>query len=126
MGPGRTGTLGKQAEQEALGFLLRRGLTLIEENFQTRGGEIDLILLHDDCLVFVEVRSRTSIRFSSPELTVDSRKQLKIIRTAAMFIAANRRFARHTVRFDVVAISAGRTDGIRWLQDAFRPADSVL
>ena len=126
MGPGRTGALGARAERAALQYLVRNGLTPVSQNFQNRGGEIDLIMLHDDCLVFVEVRCRTSTRFSSPELTIDARKQRKIIRTAAVFLARTKRFASHTVRFDIVAMTGNGADGIRWIRDAFRPHDSML
>lgn len=126
MGPGRTGALGARAERTALQYLVRNGLTPVSENFQNRGGEIDLIMLHGDCLVFVEVRFRTSARFSSPELTIDARKQRKIIRTAAVFLARTKRFASHTMRFDIVAITGNSADGIRWIRDAFRPQDSML
>lgn len=126
MGSRRTGTLGKQAERTALHFLVRNGLTLVTRNFRSRGGEIDLIMLDGKCLVIVEVRFRTSGQFSPPELTVDSRKQGKLLRTAAMFVSRRRRFARHTIRFDVVSIT-GRADvDIRWIEDAFRPQDSTL
>jgi putative endonuclease len=126
MGPGTTGTLGEKAEQQALHFLLREGLKPVTRNFRSRGGEIDLILLHGDCLTFVEVRYRSSTRFASPAPTVDCYKQRKLLRTAAMFLASEQRYARHTVRFDVVAITGGADGTIEWIQDAFRPADSTL
>jgi putative endonuclease len=62
------------------------------------------------------------------ELTVDRRKQSKIVRTAAMFLAWNERFACMPLRFDVVAVDAnahGETT-LKWIRDAFRPADSKL
>ncbi|MCP4302908.1 MAG: YraN family protein [Gammaproteobacteria bacterium] len=124
MGPGTT--LGDKAEQRALHFLIREGLKPVTRNFRSRGGEIDLIMLHGDCLTFVEVRYRSSTRFSSPAPTVDGYKQRKLLRTAAMFLASERHFARHTVRFDVVAIVGGVGGTIEWIQDAFRPNDSTL
>ena len=126
MGSGLTGTLGARAERTAQQFLVRRGLTPVGGNYRSRGGEIDLIMLQGSCLVFVEVRFRTSARFSSPEMTIDLRKQRKIIRTAAVFLASTPRFAAHAVRFDVVAITGDGSTGIRWIQDAFRPRDSSL
>ena len=126
MGFGAKGTLGDKAEQKALSFLIREGLKPVTRNFRSRGGEIDLIMLHGDCLTFVEVRYRTSSRFSAPAPTVDGRKQRKILRTAAMFLARERRYSRHTVRFDVVAIADGLDGDIEWIQDAFRPNDSTL
>lgn len=126
MGTGRAGSLGSKAERAALDFLVGKGLKPIGRNYRCRGGEIDLIMLQDDCLVFVEVRFRTSTRYSSPELTVDSRKQKKIIRTAALFLADSRNYAEHAVRFDVVAINAGDHGRVRWIRDAFRPENSAL
>jgi putative endonuclease len=78
------------------------------------------------CLVIVEVRFRSSNSFVPAGLTVDSRKQKKIIRTTAMFLAWNKRFANSPVRFDVLGINAdahGDTT-IEWIRDAFRPTDS--
>lgn len=95
-------------------------------NFRSRGGEIDLVLLDGNCLTFVEVRYRKSAHFSAPAPTVDHRKQRKILRTAALFIARHEQFANHTMRFDVVAISGEQSRRVDWIRDAFRPADSSL
>ncbi|MGI9238158.1 MAG: YraN family protein, partial [Woeseiaceae bacterium] len=101
-------------------------LTLVARNFRCRGGEIDLIMLDGECLAFVEVRCRTSAHFSAPELTIDFRKQRKLLRTAAMFISRRRSYALHTIRFDVVAITGHPDVDIRWIKDAFRPQNSTL
>ncbi len=126
MGRKRSGSLGDKAEHLAQRFLLRQGLKPVTRNFRRRGGEIDLIMLHADCLTFIEVRCRSSTRFSSPALTVDHRKQQKLLRTAALFVASSREFAQHTMRFDVVAITGHDDASIEWIKDAFRPADSTL
>ena len=93
-------------------------------NFRRRGGEIDIVMIDGDAVVFVEVRYRRSAAFAAPDLTVDARKQRKLIRTAALFAAAHRRLANHVMRFDVVAVEEG--PAIRWIRDAFRPDDSAL
>ena len=126
MGPGKTATLGSAAEQQALRFLVQAGLETVTRNFRCRSGEIDLIMLHDQCLTFVEVRYRKSTRFSEPAPTVDYRKQRKILRTAAMFLMRQNRYAGHTMRFDVVAITGESPSTIEWIRDAFRPGDSTL
>jgi len=80
------------------------------------------------CLVVVEVRFRSSRSIVSAGLTIDRRKQGKIMRTTALFLAWNARFANYPVRFDVVGVDAdaqGETT-INWIRDAFRPADSSL
>lgn len=126
MGPGNTATIGKQAEQRAFRFLLSNGLQPVTRNFRSRGGEIDLIMLHGNCLAFVEVRFRRSVRFWSAAATVDQLKQQKIVRTAARYLATERRYARHATRFDVVSITGSDGANIEWIQDAFRPNDSTL
>ena len=126
MGHATTGTLGDRAERYAHTWLTRRGLRTVARNFRCRGGEIDLVMLDHDCLTFVEVRYRRSGRFSAPALTVDARKQRKLLLTAAMFLGRNKRFANYTMRFDVVAITGENSIDVRWIRDAFRPGDSSL
>ena len=126
MGIRNSGAVGRCAEQRALQFLVTRGLKPVARNFRCRGGEIDLIMLDGDCLTFVEVRFRTSVKFVSASQTVDPRKQRKIIRTAAMYVARNRHFAAHTMRFDVVAVEGSERLSFVWISDAFRPNDSSL
>lgn len=123
MGRGASGTVGSRAERVALRFLVSRNLHPVARNFRCRVGEIDLVMLDGDCLVFIEVRSRRSTRFADPALTVDRVKQRKLIRTAALFAARHRRLANSTMRFDVVAIEGDARPVIRWIRDAFRPDD---
>ncbi len=122
------GTLGELAEARALELLRHSGLRLLAQNFRARGGELDLVMLDSDCVVFVEVRCRSSAHFSTPALTVDRHKQRRIVRTAALFLAGHASYARCAVRFDVVGIVDPRSPAPRceWLKDAFRPGDSRL
>ena len=126
MGRGTTGALGDRAEQLAHEFLLDQGLRPVARNFRSRGGEIDLIMLDQRCLTFIEVRYRRTAGFLEPVVTVDQHKQRKIIRTAAMFAARNHRFAHLTMRFDVVALQGDDPPAINWIRDAFRPKDTTL
>lgn len=126
MGNRDTGVVGRRAESLAFRYLLDRGLVPVARNFRSRGGEIDLIMLDGSCLTFIEVRSRRSSQFAMPAITVDARKQRKLVGTAAMFVARNERFANYTMRFDVVSIEGAVRPRIRWMSDAFRPDDSAL
>jgi putative endonuclease len=121
-----TGSVGRQAEQLAFDYLVGQSLLPIARNFHSRGGEIDLIMLDDDCLTFVEVRYRVSALFAPASHTVDCHKQRKIIRTAAMYVARNQRLSTKTMRFDVVAIEGCEYPVIHWIKDAFRPNNSTL
>ena len=114
---------GNRWESAALEHLAARGLDVVERNFHCRHGEIDLIMRHRDCLVFVEVRYRRASSFASAAGSVDRAKQRKLSRTAGAFLARHRRFGDCDVRFDVVAFDESENGQCRlqWLQDAFRP-----
>ena len=128
MVPGSNRAVGDQAEADALRFLQEHGLTLVQKNFQCRLGELDLIMRDGRCLVVVEVRRRNSRSFVAANLTVDRRKQQKLIRTAAMFLAWNDAYATVPLRFDVVGVDvdADGATSINWISDAFRPTDARL
>ena len=81
-------------------------------------------MLDGDCLAFIEVRYRRSTSFTHAALSVDSRKQRKIIRTAAFFSARHRAYSNHVMRFDVVAVEGTGTPAVTWIRDAFRPTDA--
>ncbi|MDH3952829.1 MAG: YraN family protein, partial [Gammaproteobacteria bacterium] len=101
-----TRALGSATEQLACRYLTNRGLEQVERNYRCRHGEIDLVMLDHDCLVFVEVRYRSATAFSSAALTVDRRKQSKLVRTAEMFLATRPGFVAHPTRFDVIGVDA--------------------
>ena len=113
---------GTRYESLALKHLKANGLQLVEKNFYCRLGEIDLILRDRECLIFVEVRYRSSNRFASAAHSVDDRKQAKIARTAAMYLARRPELSCCTVRFDVVAFDDAESDQgtLQWIRDAFR------
>lgn len=83
-------------------------------------------MLDRDCLTFIEVRYRASTDFVLPVDTVEYHKQRKIVRTAALFLAKNNRYAAHTMRFDVLAIQGVEKLDVTWIKDAFRPNNSSL
>ncbi len=115
--------VGVAAEQFAFDYLQVRGLSPVERNYRCRHGEIDLVMLDEGCLVFVEVRFRSRGAFAHAAVTVDRHKQSKLIRTAEMFLATRPRFSACAARFDVIGVDdrgpGGRT--IEWIRDAFRP-----
>ncbi len=127
MGDSDARTLGAAAEREALDFLLDNGLVRIANNYRVRGGEIDLVMQDKGCLVFIEVRCRSARRFVPSTLTVDFRKQKKLLRAARLFLARHGHYANSPVRFDVLGIDIqpGGERSIEWIRDAFRPGEST-
>lgn len=114
--------IGNKAEKIALQYLKKNGLKLIEQNYLTKMGEIDIIMLDksDQSLVFVEVRYRQSAHFSSAIDTVNNAKQAKIIRTAKSFLQQSTKYDNFTCRFDVVGLESDlKYPSITWIKDAF-------
>ena len=119
---------GDKGEALALRYLLKQGLVPIRQNFSCRLGELDLVMRDEHCLVVVEVRYRTDRTIVPAGQTIDYRKQQKLIRTAAMFLAWNEEYVTLPLRFDVVGIDtdASGQSSINWIRDAFRPANARL
>lgn len=108
--------VGAEYEQAAAAYLQARGLSVIEQNYRNRSGEIDLIARDGDYLVFVEVKYRKSGGSGDPAEAVDARKQQKI-RSVARYYLYSRGYGEDTLcRFDVVAVLGSE---IRWIRDAF-------
>lgn len=115
---GRRGD-GERGENDALEFLEGLGYKLVERNFQTRYGEIDLILRDGGTLVFCEVKLRRSTSFGEPVEAVTAPKQRKL-RIAAEEYLAEREPEFVEVRFDVVGIlRRGGGDEVVHITDAF-------
>jgi putative endonuclease len=96
----RRGSLGELAAKKHLRDL---GLKFLTANFQSRRGEIDLVFREDDCLVFVEVKTRSSEQWARPIAAVDRRKRRLLSKTALDYLKLLR---KHPVkiRFDVVEV----------------------
>lgn len=112
---------GKQAEKRACEFLQRQGFKLIEKNYSCRLGELDLIMLQDTKLIFVEVKYRNSAQYGYASEAVDLRKQRKIILSAQYFLQLHPQFSDMECRFDVVSFT-GSEQQPEWLRDAFSSA----
>ena len=116
--PKHTSETGKAAEELACVYLQNRGLVLINRNYRCRIGEIDLVMLHDTSIVFIEVRYRRSRRFGSAAESVDRRKQARIISAARYYLHLHRAMSRRSIRFDVVLVEPGWP--VDWIMDAFQ------
>lgn len=108
---------GQAAEKRACGHLEQNGLRLLDRNFRSRRGEIDLIMQDGDTIVFVEVRFRRKSTFGSAAESVDWRKQQKLIAAAQYYLLKHPQRAQHPARFDVVAMSDG---SLEWIKNAFQ------
>lgn len=111
---------GHTAEDIARRHLESKGLTLVERNFRSRFGEIDLIMRDGDVLVFVEVRLRRHRDFGGAASSVTGHKQAKLIKTANLYLS--RLKSLPACRFDVVALGSLEPLNLEWIQHAFSAA----
>lgn len=110
--------LGKAGEGQAALFLQKAGLVIVERNFRTRSGEIDLIARDKKELVFVEVKTRSGTAFGSALEAVDARKCRQIVRVATEYLVKNGGFDQ-PARFDVIGILLADPIHIEHIKNAF-------
>jgi len=112
-------TLGKWGESQAADYLQTHGLRIICRNYRCPLGEIDIIAQDGDCLVFCEVKTRSSNKYGLPQEAVVWTKQQKIAKVASWYLGSQE--VTMDIRFDVVAIikSATGKPEIEWLPAAF-------
>jgi len=94
--------LGAEGELRAAVYLRKKGYRITAQNVRAGGVEIDIIAERGNRVVFVEVKSRRSVRFGSPESAVDARKQARLVRGAFAWLRENPR-RRARIRFDVIS-----------------------
>jgi putative endonuclease len=111
---------GDRSEDLALNHLQLAGLTLITRNYRCTGGEIDLIMLDKQTLVFIEVRFRQNQRFGGALASVTGLKQQRIQVAAQKFLQTHHEHRLLKARFDVVSLE-GDTDAptLSWIKNAF-------
>lgn len=112
--------LGNRGEKIAAKLLRKQGYRIIEKNYHSRLGEIDIVANEGDSIVFVEVKTRRSTDFGLPEeaLSYDKRRRLSKL---ALAYLAHRRIKDTNCRFDVVSIlmDNNRANNIKLIKNAF-------
>ncbi len=112
---------GKLAEREASLYLRRRGYRIIAQNLKLKVGEIDLVAMKGDLIVFVEVKARSSDEFGTPVEGLLPRQQQRIRKAAEIFLA-KRGWSGRDRRFDLIAVDLdeqGQIKRIEHIPDAF-------
>ncbi len=110
---------GQESEQMVAAFLKRNGYRILERNYRTQLGEIDIIAKHKGALVFVEVKARRSNSYGNPKRAITPAKQRKLSMAALVYLKANSAMDQRA-RFDVVTVQriAGRPE-IEVIRNAF-------
>lgn len=95
---------GKAGEDKAADYLKKKSYEIICRNWRTREGEIDIIALKEDTIVFVEVKNLPNTPFEEIGRIVGKTKQKKIIETSKHFLNSYRKYNSMYIRYDVVVI----------------------
>lgn len=95
--------VGHQGEAIALKYLKKKGYKILEQNYRSKLGEIDIIAKDRDTLVFIEVKTRQTLRYGHPKGAITPNKQKKISIVALGYLKETRQSFRRA-RFDVVSV----------------------
>jgi len=112
--------VGKLGEKAAQKFLKKRGYRIRETGFRCHHGEIDIVAQQKDCLVFVEVRTKSNLEFGTPEESITQAKKEKLIASALAYITSHQKLPSEWC-IDVVAIELddkGKTKRIELIENA--------
>lgn len=114
---------GLSGEQQASEWLRKeRGMVLLEQRLRTKAGEIDLVMLDGETIVFVEVKTRLTAGAGEGVLSVDRRKQRRILNASILYLLQNR-LQNRPVRYDIVEVGSR---GILYIPNAFQPGRGQL
>ena len=117
---GQKHILGDKGETFAKDYLIEKNYLILEKNWRYLKAEIDLIAQKEGCIVFVEVKTRSSINFGSPESFVSEKQQKRIILAANEYLQKND--IQREARFDIISITIDKKKGaIKHIEDAFYP-----
>lgn len=111
---------GKAGEEKAVSYLRGEGYKIIERNYRTKLGEIDIIADCKGCICFVEVRSKNNASFGLPEETIVKKKQLRVSKAALAYIKKFK-LENRSCRFDVVCVEGvdSRKPVVKLIKNAF-------
>jgi len=95
---------GKKGEEQAAASLKASGMEIIARNYRSKFGEVDIVALFGETIIFIEVKSWSYFGVEDLQYGINARKQQKIIKTAKYFLFENREYSNMSVRFDVIYV----------------------
>ncbi|MCR5401597.1 MAG: YraN family protein [Treponema sp.] len=110
---------GNAGEDKAAFYLIKKGYEIIQRNYRTRRGEIDIIAKKEELLVFVEVKTLPNGNAELLSHVLDQRKQKRIIKTAKCFLAIHRQYSNDFIRFDVIVNDMPGFPEVYHIENAF-------
>lgn len=111
--------IGDYGEEKACDYLKNKGFEIIERNWRTRNGEIDIIVKKADLLVFVEVKTLPKGNIDVLKRVLNPDKLKRILKTSKRFLINNRQYSNSLIRFDVVVIDMPGFESVYHIENAF-------
>ena len=114
-----TRLIGDEGENRAAAFLEAKGFSIIERNWRTKSGEIDIIAVKNDILVFVEVKTLPNGTLDMIQRELNNQKRQRILKTSKRFLLNHRQYSNSYIRFDVIVIDMPGLEPVYHIENAF-------
>ena len=114
-----TKKIGDEGEQRAADYLVQNGYSIIERNFRTRSGEIDIIAGKCNTVVFVEVKTLPNGTIDMIQKELNYQKRKRILKTSKCFLLKHRQYSNGYIRYDVIVIDMPGFDKVYHIENAF-------
>lgn len=114
-----TKSIGNDGENRAADYLVSKGFEIIERNWRTNRGEIDIIAFKNDTLVFVEVKTLPNGTLDMIQRELNNQKRERILKTSKRFLLKHREYNNSYVRFDVIVIDMPGLEPVYHIENAF-------
>ncbi len=111
--------IGNEGEVLAATYLEANGFEIIERNWRTKSGEIDIIAYKNDILVFVEVKTLPNGTLDMIQRELNYQKRQRIIKTSKRFLLNHRQYSNSYVRYDVIVIDMPGLESVYHIENAF-------
>ena len=110
---------GNAGEEKAAQALLQEGYSIIERNYRTKGGEIDIIAYKNDIIAFVEVKTLPNGTSDMIQRELNYQKITRILKTSKRFLLNHRQYSNSYVRYDVIVIDMPGFERVYHIENAF-------
>ena len=110
---------GEDGENRATEYLISKGFAIIERNWRTKGGEIDIIAFKNDTIVFVEVKTLPNGTIDMIQRELNYQKRQRIIKTSKRFLLNHRQYSNSYIRYDVIIIDMPGFEMVYHIENAF-------
>jgi len=116
--------LGDWGEQLAVKYLRKLGYYILEKNWRSREGEIDLIAIDDKTFVFIEVKTRKTATYGYPVESITNRKQEKMIKCIQKYLSQHHGLQHYQIRIDIILIKLDKKGKKARLQHLVNPVEN--